>query len=310
MPYQFLPGVALTGPVPDEIVTVRHGADDYVLDVVALTSNYTCIYGRGCQGVTPFAGEGPDQHLPADRSVTGCCRTSPGYGLASAEVATSGRDPAVADSPLRVQPFVDQLRPDEAQHHERIAAGDWLIEKQDDDGVWDSRHTKVGGNCVFLNTEMANGKVGCALYHLAGRLGLDPKQTRPSVCHSAPADAFTIGETNDGLGRRLLVTLRPPWFGWFAPEGYFCTKDPAAYSATEPVFLRMESEFRSLLGDEVYDALRPVLDQVWAERGARLRESWGRPVALGMPHWAREREQARPGSATEDRDAAARDRGE
>jgi hypothetical protein len=308
MPYQFLPGLALTGPVPEEIVTVRYGEHEYVLDIVALTSNYNCIYGRGCQGVTPFEGEGPGQHLPADRSVTGCCRTSPGYGLAVAEVDAA--DPDV-DSPLRVQAYVDQLRPDEAQHYDQIAAGDWLIEKQDDDGIWDSRHTKVGGNCVFLNTEMPDGKNGCSLYHLADRLGIDAKHTRPFVCHSAPADVFTIGETNDEKGRRLLVTLRPPWFGWFAPEGYFCTKDPAAFTATEPVFLRMESEFSWLLGADVYAALRPVLDQVWAERGERLRRSWGQPVALGMPHWAVEREQDRlQSAATEGGDAAAGDRGE
>jgi hypothetical protein len=309
MPYQFLPGLALTGPVPDELVTVRHGEHEYVLDIVALTSNYTCIYGRGCQGVTPFEGEGPGQHRPADRSVTGCCRTSPGYGLAVAEVGPA--DPAAVDSPLRVQAFVDQLQPDEAQHYEQIAAGDWLVETQDDDGIWDSRHTKVGGNCIFLNTEMANGKHGCALFHLAGRLGLDPKHTRPFVCHSAPADVFTIGETNDETGRRLLVTLRPPWFGWFAPEGYFCTKDPAAFTATEPVFRRMESEFTWLLGAEVYGALLPVLEQVWAERGERLRRSWGQPVALGMPRWAADRERERLGSvAAESGNTAAGDGGE
>lgn len=291
MTYQFLPGLALTGPVPEEIVTVRVGEDEYVLDVVALTSNYQCIYGRGCQGVTPFDGEGPGHHLPADRSVTGCCRTSPGYALATAEVDDA--DAGVVDSPLRVRPFVEALQPDEAQHYDRIASGDWYWEKQDDDGVWDARHTKVGGNCIFLNTEMDNGKVGCALYHVALRLGLDPKHTRPFVCHSVPADAFTIGDTNDEKGRRLLVTLRPPWFGWFAPEGYFCTKDPAAFSADEPVFRRMRSEYTSLLGEQVYAALLAVLEQIWAERGARLRQNWGRPVALGMPHWARDREQER-----------------
>ena len=211
---------------------------------------------------------------------------------------------------MRVQPFVDQLEPDEAQHYDRIAGGDWFVEKQDDDGIWNSRNMKVEGNCVFLNTEMANGKTGCALYHLAERLGVPAKDTRPHVCHSTPAAVFAISETNDGAGERLLVTLRPPWFGWFAPSGYFCTKDPAAFTASEPVFARMESEFRSLLGDEVYAALRPVLDQVWAERGARLRESWGRPVALEMPRWAREREQELGRSTPAERGDAAGDRGE
>lgn len=43
--------------------------------------------------------------------------------------------------------------------------------------------------------------------------------------------------------------------------------------ATEPVFVRMASEFTWLLGAEVYSALRVVLDQVWAERDESRRES-------------------------------------
>lgn len=285
MARQFLPGLSVSGPLPAEIVVVPYGDDEYVLDVVALTSNYNCIYGRGCQGTTPFEGEGPGQHRPVDPSVTGCCRTAPGYTLSTDEV--SDADAATLDSPRRVQQFVTQLRPDEAQHHERIAAGDWF-EENPDEANWFSRHTRVAGNCIFLNTEMANGKTGCSLYHLAARLGIDAKETRPFVCHSAPAAVFTIGDTNDRAGARLLVTLRPAWFGWYAPEGYFCTSDPAAFSASEPVFHRMASEYSMLLGADVYDALRPVLDQAWAERGERLRRSWGKPVALAMPEWAQD----------------------
>jgi hypothetical protein len=49
----------------------------------------------------------------------------------------------------------------------------------------------------------------------------------------------------------------------------------------------MASEFTMLLGESVYAALAPVLLQIWQERGGRMRESWGRPVPLGMPSWAR-----------------------
>jgi hypothetical protein len=133
---------------------------------------------------------------------------------------------------------------------------------------------------------MANGRTGCALYHLANRLGVDPKHTRPLVCHSAPAAAFLLDDAMPQGGTRVLVTLRPHWFGWFAADGYFCTKDPAAFSAAEPVFRRMASEFATLLGDEVYAALLPALDEIWAERGERLRRNWGRPVPLPTPTWA------------------------
>ncbi|HEY2298167.1 MAG TPA: hypothetical protein VGH43_10600 [Jatrophihabitans sp.] len=288
MPYRFLPDAELTGLFARETITASVGKDDYILDIGALTSNYRCIYGQGCQGTTPLVGERPGQHRPADLSVTGCCRTSPGYGRAIAEADDPEQPAATAgDTPLRVQPYVDQLRPDEAQHYERIAAGEWLEESERPDGLWDSRHATVSGNCIFLNTEMPNGKTGCALWHVAMRLGDDPKNARPYVCHSAPAAAFGAGVTADGTGERVFVTLRPHWFGWFAPEGYFCTDDPAAYSAGEPVFRRMSSEYSTLLGAEVYAALLPTLEQAWAERGERLRAAWGTPTDLGRPPWER-----------------------
>jgi hypothetical protein len=278
VPFQPLPG--LDGPVPDEAVVVRHGDDEYVLDVLALTSNYQCIYGRGCKGTTPLAGEGPGRHQPADPSVAGCCRITPSYDFATAEVDEA--DAARVDSPLRVKPFADALGPDDAQHYEQIAAGEWYVEEHDELGSLVSRHTAVGGNCIFLNTETPQDKLGCSLYHLANRLGLDPKQTRPMVCHSAPAAAFTVAELANG-GERVLVTLRPHWFGWFAAEGYFCMSDPAAFSAGEPVFRRMASEYSTLLGESVYGALLPVLEEIWVERGKRLKGNWGRPVQLQAP---------------------------
>ena len=92
--------------------------------------------------------------------------------------------------------------------------------------------------------------------------------------------------------RRL--TLRPHWFGWFSPDGYFCTDDPAAYSASEPVFRRMASEYATLLGAEVYAALVPALEQAWAERGARLQAAWGTPTDLGQGPWRRSPQPRRP----------------
>jgi hypothetical protein len=277
----YFPGLA--GPLPDELVRVRHGKDDYFLDVVALTSNYQCIYGQGCQGTTPLRGEGPGQHRPADLGVTGCCRTGPGFGARTDQVGDA--DPAEVDSPLRIQPYVEALTPDVAQHHDLIASGAWL---EEEDGA-DARLAQVEGNCVFLNTEMANDRTGCALFHLADRLGVEAHLTRPKVCHSTPAAAFTMADDTETVsgGYRLLVTLRPPWIGWFSPDGWFCTSDPAAYSATEPVFRRMATEFSYLLGDDVYAALLPALEQAWEERGARLRASWGTPVPLETPSWRR-----------------------
>lgn len=282
MSFNLLPG--LTGPLPAELVIVKHEQDEYALDVLALMSNYRCIYGQGCQGVTPWDGEGPDNYLPADPSVTGCCRTTPGFNLATAEVADA--DAARLDSPLRIKPYVDALGPDDAQHYDQIAAGKWYTEVEQSDG-WDSRNAAVGGNCIFLNTDTPQGKLGCALHHLAGRLGVDPKDTRPIICHIEPAAAFVIADDLPDSGRRVLVTLRPPWSGWFARDRYWCTSDPSAYSASEPVFRRMASEYTALLGEDVFATLLPVMEELWAQRHEHYERNWGRPVPLPTPSWAR-----------------------
>lgn len=107
------------------------------------------------------------------------------------------------------------------------------------------------------------------------------------VCHTAPAAAFVVDDALPDGGQRVLVTLRPPWFGWFAADGYFCTADPAAFSAAAPAFRTMSSQYAMLLGDEVYSALLVTLEEMWAERGERLRRGWGQPVALTAPTWAR-----------------------
>ncbi len=71
------------------------------------------------------------------------------------------------------------------------------------------------------------------------------------------------------------------------PGGLLLHLRPAAYSATDPVFRRMATEFSFLLGEDVYGTLLPVLEQAWAERGERLQKTWGTPVPLETPKWAR-----------------------
>ena len=62
-------------------------------------------------------------------------------------------------------------------------------ESQDGDGHWTSANVTVGGNCIFLNTEMLNGRTGCSLYHVATRLGVD-RMGRARVCDARTAHRF------------------------------------------------------------------------------------------------------------------------
>lgn len=279
-------GLRYQGPLPKETITISVAEDEYVLDVPTLTSNYRCIYGEGCQG-TSTRSDSPRNHTPEDNSVTGCCRTSVIFQMSDGQVEPDQL--GVEDSPARIAKWVDLLEEDETQNWSQVQDG-WYRDNYSEahpNPEHPARVRTIKGNCIFLNTEMDNGKTGCALYHLAQRLDMDPALTRPIACSVVPSDLFEIGDTPEG-GTRYLVTIRPHWFGWFSPDGYWCTKDPAAFSGTQAAYQTLEQEFRVRMGDTEYQEMKRALDQVMEERGERIKRSWGQPVELPMPKWARE----------------------
>ena len=70
-----------------------------------------------------------------------------------------------------MKPFADALGPDDAQHYEQIAAGEWYVEEQDELGAWSADIPLSAATAYSSNTETPEEKLGCALYHLAKRWG-------------------------------------------------------------------------------------------------------------------------------------------
>ena len=108
---------------PRAWVEFRDPADEsqqFKCDLTWLTSNWTCIFGSGCQGI--YAGR-PDD---------GCC--------------TLGAHFSDEDDEKRVQTWVERLTPDQWQHHKK---GQKRWTEVDEDG---ERKTRVvDGACIFLN---------------------------------------------------------------------------------------------------------------------------------------------------------------
>ncbi len=148
-------------PVRDwvEFVDPADGAHLVRADLTWLLSSWTCVYGRGCQGIV----EG--------RADDGCC--------------THGAFWSDDDDEQRVRAAAAELDPEHWQH---AATGSALgvAETDELDGEPAGRTRLVDGACVFLNRPGFAGGEGCALHALALRTGRHPLETKPDVCWQLP----------------------------------------------------------------------------------------------------------------------------
>lgn len=216
-----------------EWVTIRDPEDDhrvYTFDVSFLLSGYRCIYGDGCPGIVD------------GRPDLGCC--------------VHGAYLDDTDDADELQRLVDEeLDPTTMQHH-AVAARDGATDADDDGEV----HTRlVDGACVFLNRGDHDGAMGCSLHLLAERRGEHHMTHKPTVCWQVPLHR-TIDErtANDGepLEEHTIAAYeRGHWGDGGAVFDWWCTEDPAAFPGRTPVYVDMEHELRTMVGDAVYDAL-------------------------------------------------------
>src|SRR5262245_21047241 len=131
----------------------------WVFDLTFLSSNWSCIYGHGCQGV--LTGPAPELH-------EGCCS----YGAHF-----------IYDDDLAT---VEQAAA-------RLTDANWQFRKRgrkrgfvsvDDEGTRTTR--VVEGACIFLNRPGFAGGIGCALHIAALEAGERPLDWKPDVCCQLP----------------------------------------------------------------------------------------------------------------------------
>ena len=201
-------------------------------DLTWLTSRWTCIYGRGCQGI--------------DRTVpdAGCC--------------THGAHFADKADEKRVRGWVEQLSADDWElRPERTTIRNRDCIERDADG---DRNTKVSeGACVFQNSPRFAAGPGCALHVLANRLGESHIATKPDVCWQLPIRRdFTWVERNDGA-RTLVITITEYVRGMWGEGGHdfdwYCSSNTESHVGSEPVFVSNADELVALLGQPAYDVL-------------------------------------------------------
>lgn len=203
--------------------------DTWSFDVTFLTSNWTCIYGRGCPGVFTE---------PAPEYEHGCCT----YGAH----------------------FVDEEDlADVLAHVERLEPGEWqLADEAARLGGPTERNAEgelvtrtVDDACIFLNRPGHPGGAGCALHRAAVRRGERPLDWKPAVCWQLP---LHLDEHTDDQGHTTYILRewkRRDWGDGGAEFAWWCTDDPLAFVGDRPVWRALADEIVELVGEAPYRRL-------------------------------------------------------
>ena len=214
-------------------------------DLTWLLSSWTCVYGRGCEGVI----EG--------REDDGCCSHGAFY--------------ADDEDEARIERFASKLKKKHWQYAD-IGRAEGVSDLDELEGEPARRTKTVDGACVFLNRPGFSGGAGCALHALADRLGVHPLETKPDVCWQLP-----VRRTQEWVDRPDEVSVLVTSIGEFDRRGWgpggadlhwWCTSSPTAHVGADPLWISYAAELTALLGQPAYAELARLCARRTAGGGA------------------------------------------
>ncbi len=209
--------------IPDGDVTWR-------IEPTFMQSNWTCIWGRGCQGIL-------DE--PAEKLNQGCCSVG----------AEMGDD----DEARLIAALAATLSPDRFQHHAQAASQGIFSDDSND-------NTRViDGACIFLNRPGFDGGAGCAFHIEAMHCGESPTDWKPSVCWQLPIKVDWELHDNGTETATVRKWSRADWGSDGDTMAWCCTDEPETYVGDQPVVESLSDELGELLGKRVYLELRSRL---------------------------------------------------
>jgi len=209
------------------MVEIDDGATSWRFERSFLTSNWACIWGRGCQGILTE---------PAEHLGQGCC--------------SMGADLDGEDESRNISALAATLDPARFEHHAEARAG----------GVFgdETRSTTrvVDGACIFLNRPRFPGGAGCALHLEAVHSGESPTVWKPSVCWQLPVKVdWEVGEDDTEVAT-VRRWERRDWGAEGETMAWCCTEGERAYVGERPVIDSMGEELEAIVGPTVYVELR------------------------------------------------------
>jgi hypothetical protein len=192
-----------------------------------LTSNWTCIWGRGCQGILPE---------PAEHLGHGCC--------------SMGADLGDEDEARMIGALAATLPPTRFEHHADAGRGGIFSD--------DSRmHTRViDGACIFLNRPDFVGGAGCALHLAAIDAEESPLHWKPSVCWQLPIKVDWEPNPDGSEVATVRGWARRDWGDGGDTMAWCCTEGTRAYVGDRRVLDSLGEELEAVVGTAVYVELR------------------------------------------------------
>jgi len=200
------------------------------VDVDFIDSNWTCIWGNGCQGIL---------ERPSAELNQGCCSV--------------GAQMIDEDEALRVAALGMTLDPGIFQ----------FADVAETEGVFNdesrSNTRVVDGACIFHNRPGFAGGEGCALHLAAVEDDENPLEYKPSICWQAP---LKVDDHGDGT-KTLRPWKRHDWDGGREAMAWCCTNESGADAELASAFIgeqtvaeSLHAELRGLVGPEIAVQLR------------------------------------------------------
>ena len=217
-----------------EWISFDHRGETYTFDLTWLTSPWHCIYGAGCLGI----GEQPEPE-----SHLGCCSHGAHF------VDKSDRQ--------KVRTAAARLRDDEWQHRALADELGGPIHKVE--GNWMTR--VVDGACIFLNRVDHPTGPGCAFHMAAIERGESYLDWKPSVCWQVPLRLDYHTDDNDHTTNIHREWKRRDWGEGGEAFHWWCTEDPRAFTASQPVYRGSRDEIIAMVGDEVYERMITLIEE-------------------------------------------------
>ena len=215
----------------------------WMFDVTFLESNWTCIFGNGCQGVLT----GPTPEL-----VQGCCS----YGAHFVDEKDR----------RRVEKAAKRLTDDQWQFKSKAKAGTTRVKKS---GEIVTR--LVQDACIFLNRPEFPRGAGCALHVMAIDNNESYIPLKPEVCWQLPLRRDDEVEDDGHVITRIGQWNRRDWGAGGAEFHWWCTESASAFVGKTRVVDSMQEELTAMVGVTVYDRLRAYLDnRATQPKGTRL----------------------------------------
>ena len=217
----------------------------WLFDATFLTSSWTCIFGRGCQGV-----------LTEDFSeaVQGCC--------------SYGAHFTGPDDIAHTQAMAERLTPDQWQFHDVGQDGEGVIVTNAEGDV---TTRLVDDACIFLNRPGFDGDgLGCAFHHAAAQSGQRHLDLMPEVCWQLPLRRIDETDENGHVTSTVREWKRRDWGEGGADFHWWCTESDEAFIGHRPVYEELADELREIVGEVAFEMVVHHLEKRRRKRGTEV----------------------------------------